>query len=80
MAKTLSKAEAYVKAVRDCHAMYAMLSAEEREEAAVGIKWMETVGEVYVGAKMRGRPPGSRNRSAVVKESPSLLHDTKPAE
>ncbi len=64
MPKELTNAEKYVVAKRDCDARYAMLTAEERDEAAQGLRWLGVVGEVYTGEKMRGRPPGSKNRKA----------------
>ena len=35
-------------------------------EYTQGLRWAETLGQVYTGPKLRGRPPGSRNRAAEV--------------
>lgn len=59
-----SKAELYVLARRNADAMYSNMTAEERLEADIGMKWAAYLGQVYTGPKMRGRPPGAKNHAA----------------
>ena len=67
-----TKAEAYVIAVRNTQALWSNLSAEERKEVEDGLRWAEVFGQIYTGPKLRGRPPGSRNRLAQVPLSDEL--------
>lgn len=64
----LTNAEQYVKAHRDAQAIYAILTAEERAQAAEGIRWLEITGHMCVGPKRRGRPPGSKTRRTPVEQ------------
>jgi hypothetical protein len=61
-----SNAEKYVIALRNAQALWSNLSAEERKEAEEGLRWAEVFGQIYTGPKIRGRPPGSKNRLAEV--------------
>jgi hypothetical protein len=61
-----SNAEKYVIALRNAQALWSNLSAEERKEAEEGLRWAEVFGQIYTGPKIRGRPPGSKNRLAQV--------------
>ncbi len=70
MGKPITNAEQYVIAKRAADALWSNLNAEEREEAAQGVRWLELVGEVYTGEKRRGRPPGSKNRAAEMPAMP----------
>ena len=78
MAKSLTNAQNYVKMKRDTDAAWSNLTAEERAEAEIGLAWLEAMGEVYVGAKRRGRPPGSANRTAEI-SAPLPLAESEPS-
>ena len=67
-----SNAEKYVIAVRNAQALANNLTAEEWKEAKEGLHWAELFGEIYTGPKLRGRPPGSKNRRAEVPISEEL--------
>ena len=71
MKHDLTKAQEAVLARRNADALYSNLDAEGRAEYAVGMKWAAAFGEIYTGPKLRGRPPGSRNRKAEV-DAPTL--------
>ena len=62
----MTNAEKYVRDKRDLDAQWSNLTAEERAEANVGLKWLTLVGEIYTGPKLRGRPPGAKNKQADV--------------
>jgi hypothetical protein len=66
MARDLSPVEQAVLLRRDADAAYANLTAEQREEYEVGIRWLAAARQIYTGVRKRGRPPGSRNRTAEV--------------
>jgi hypothetical protein len=61
-----SNAEKYVIALRNAQALWSNLTAEERKEAEDGLRWAEVFGQIYTGPKIRGRPPGSKNRVAEI--------------
>ena len=76
----MSAAEEYVIAYRNTQALWSNLSTEERKQAQEGLRWLEVVGEVYTGPKLRGRPPGAKNRKAQVGH-PEIANQTLiPAE
>ena len=79
MARKLSNAEQAVVARRNADALYSSLTAEERAEYTQGLRWAETLGQVYTGQKLRGRPPGSKNRAAEVEQDKLSLAESAAA-
>lgn len=62
--RELSKVEEYVIAAARNRELFDALTKEEREQAAIGLRWLELHGTPYVRTK-RGRPVGAKNKATI---------------